>query len=1045
MARVELFRFHGILGDDTGIDGYVIVYFDTDTGVISRDTYSDPDYINYAPGDDQSSYSAYNPDYRGTPDIRFECGTSGEYLYNKYGFGMQTAAPFALVTSVDVDSADCQSEGVCDLEATASTEPSYGVFNSGKIIIEATSTNTPIFYSINNLEFRSTPLFENMAPGNYTLYVKDNDPECPTIEIPVTVGTAECTLAVSATSTPATGPGVTDGTITASVTGEETDVEYRLAIGTSFTSWRSSPIFDSLSGGIYLVQARDSTGCLAEASITVTYTANCDFYISVEKTNPTSEANNDGSITITGHDNVGDLVYSVDQENFQTTPYFPGLLPGAYLVIAYVTTGPDAGCYDTQEIVIEPFEEEHICDIAMSLASTNETASGANNGTITVTATSTGGTIKYSKDNGINFQSSNVFTGLAPGTYSIVAEDLEGCRVTQSRVIVAYSAPGCDLVMSTSKTDQTIVGVNNGTVTVTATSTAGGIEYSKDGVNWQSSNVFTGLAPGTYTIRTRDANSCTTNSNVTINAYVCNIVVNATKTDQTAPGVNNGSITASATTSGGALQYSINGGGSWQSSASFTGLAPGTYTVIARDAAGCTDDIVVVILPYTECNLILLSISKTNQTAPGVNNGTITANATSSYSGVEYSINNVVWQSSGYFTGLAPGNYTVYVRDSGGCNVSSPITINAFTSDPLVSTPELIVSGQPSRWNAAYNPVVFGFSASISQKIQIEIMSSGSETGVGYWSPNAAGFVRADISAFLAGLVSPDVRSKAYTIRYRTVSDFGNSAWYNLSTVFRVTYSAMQLGDAYGGNMARYVTAANNANALWMTEFEKPTYTAGLPFDLSFIRSEALSGRSLRLRVTAYAADGTTVLSTFTNIVSSNIEVQSVQLPALPLNAENVTVQVYYVDGIDRNVTVPINIKVVQPCADPFVYLKWINSLGGWDYYRFGYSQNVTLSVANNTVISRPVLDYSTANTIFDIVSKTAGERIQFGSDEIMANQIEGVMGLAKSVKLMLMVAPGKFQTVELITGTYSKGTTRNRMFSANFSVDLPEINIQRQ
>ena len=44
----------------------------------------------------------------------------------------------------------------------------------------------------------------------------------------------------------------------------------------------------------------------------------------------------------------------------------------------------------------------------------------------------------------------------------------------------------------------------------------------------------------------------------------------------------------------------------------------------------------------------------------------------------EYSLDNTVWQASNSFTGLAIGNYTVYVRDNIGCSVSVSFEVTTF-------------------------------------------------------------------------------------------------------------------------------------------------------------------------------------------------------------------------------------------------------------------------------------------------------------------------------------------------------------------------------
>lgn len=60
---------------------------------------------------------------------------------------------------------------------------------------------------------------------------------------------------------------------------------------------------------------------------------------------------------------------------------------------------------------------------------------GVEDGSIVVNATGTG-TLQYSIDNGTNFQSSNIFTGLSAGTYDVVVQDVTGS--TTQQVILIY-------------------------------------------------------------------------------------------------------------------------------------------------------------------------------------------------------------------------------------------------------------------------------------------------------------------------------------------------------------------------------------------------------------------------------------------------------------------------------------------------------------------------------------------------------------------------------------------------------------------------------
>ncbi|MEN9550037.1 MAG: hypothetical protein RIR12_2628 [Bacteroidota bacterium] len=125
----------------------------------------------------------------------------------------------------------------------------------------------------------------------------------------------------------------------------------------------------------------------------------------------------------------------------------------------------------------------------------------------------------------------------------------------------------------------------NGTITVTAAGGTPNYQYSiNNGTSYQTTNTFTGLAGGTYNVMVRDNFGCTsTVQTVTLNTSLP-VTQQVTKTDANC--TTTGSITI--TPGGGGtppFQYSINGGASYQSSNTFTGLAAGTYNVITRNVA----------------------------------------------------------------------------------------------------------------------------------------------------------------------------------------------------------------------------------------------------------------------------------------------------------------------------------------------------------------------------------------------------------------------------------------------------------------------------
>jgi len=244
-------------------------------------------------------------------------------------------------------------------------------------------------------------------------------------------------------------------------------------------------------------------------------------------------------------------------------------------------------------------------------AQTNVGCFGGSTGSITVTAAGgvTGGTFEYSKDNGVNYQASNVFGGLAAGTYQVRVRNVGGTQCAAAAQAVTITQPASAVSFTTTQTNAGCFGGSTGSITVTATggTVAGGYQYSNDnGATFQVSNVFNGLVAGTYQMVVKDDNNCTATQAVTITQPASAVSVTATKTDETAPGANDGTVTATGAGGTSPYQYSVNGSTFFPAAATagpytFTGLAPNTYTVTVRDANACTATTTVTVGAAAVC------------------------------------------------------------------------------------------------------------------------------------------------------------------------------------------------------------------------------------------------------------------------------------------------------------------------------------------------------------------------------------------------------------------------------------------------------------
>lgn len=109
------------------------------------------------------------------------------------------------------------------------------------------------------------------------------------------------------------------------------------------------------------------------------------------------------------------------------------------------------------------------------------------------------------------------------------------------------------------------------------------LSFSIDGVNFQPEGEFTNLTAGSYTLIAR-SKGCEESLNVQIeNAEGLNANLSTIAADC---GGTNGAVEVTVNNATGAVEYQLNNGAP-QSSNTFNNLAPGSYTLVARDDAGC--------------------------------------------------------------------------------------------------------------------------------------------------------------------------------------------------------------------------------------------------------------------------------------------------------------------------------------------------------------------------------------------------------------------------------------------------------------------------
>ena len=167
---------------------------------------------------------------------------------------------------------------------------------------------------------------------------------------------------------------------------------------------------------------------------------------------------------------------------------------------------------------------------------------------------------------------------------------------TYHDVVRTFDCTTSDLVLLLSeKSNPTGCITANGSITVLATGGKQPYTYSADGTTFQSSNSIQNLGAGSFTVVVKDANGCQKSISVSLTNAASTLDVTATTTPDTGCAVHNGTITLKGASGVAPYQYQLSTNG-YVSSATFSSLASGAYSLSIKDSKGCTKTLSVTVL-----------------------------------------------------------------------------------------------------------------------------------------------------------------------------------------------------------------------------------------------------------------------------------------------------------------------------------------------------------------------------------------------------------------------------------------------------------------
>lgn len=591
--------------------------------------------------------------------------------------------------------------------------------DNGSITISSPSGGYGSYeYSIDGVTWYTDNVFTGLAPGVYSVQVRDEVEPTTVVILDASLTITEpAVLTATVESTNVTDYGAANGTITiTSPSGGYGTYQYRVS-----STWQSSGSFTGLAPGTYSVQIRDGlyTTCSVTLDNALVITQPDSLGATVDTTNVTAPGADDGIIEVT-NPSGGSFTYGYSRGLIDVNTGL-GLLYNRYVTTDarsvaasgwHVATSADCndlvstvgadgaykirdlgtlywedGAYGTnvyglnargsgERTIYGGFGSQNQLWAIWQAAATRSTSIQYYSDEILTdifTPSRSGLSLRLVKDStSLTHGQTGTYTGndgkvyqtICVGSKEWLADNLSETKYANGDAIPEVADDEDWSVLLTGA--------------LCALGNDWDYAYSVTEV-WQGSGLFTGLAPGTYTLWMKDA---LTEVTVSLGEYTITepggLSATVASTNITCYGASNGTITISSPTGGyGTYEYSINGGGSWQSSGSFSSLSPSTYDVRVRDAANTSNTATLNgSLTLTQPTVLNATVTPTNVSSYGANDGVISITSPSGGSGsYSYSVTGgTSWQSPGLFENLAAGTYSVKIRDAN--SISCVVTLN---------------------------------------------------------------------------------------------------------------------------------------------------------------------------------------------------------------------------------------------------------------------------------------------------------------------------------------------------------------------------------
>ena len=539
----------------------------------------------------------------------------------------------------------------------------------GQITVSS-PTGSSLTYTLNGGNPQSSPVFNGLAPGNYTISAQGAP--CPVQPLTLTIPAAPQGPQINAINTSAPNCTTLQADIQINAQGNA-PLTYTLSPGNISNQ---TGFFPAMGPGNFTLTVTDANGCQKDTLFSTATQLSVPPAPQVNILPASCSA--PGSASLANFNPALSYVFNPAGPAVATGGIITGMTPG----ISYSISADNGACPSPQS---SPFDIDPQLNTPLVPLVSTLPASCSAPGSASLANFDPALSYDFNPA-GPAVATGGIITGMTPGISYTISADNGACPSPQSPLFFIEAPDSFTISLNVIQPScQNLTG--EATVSVSPVGIYAFYWTQQTGISDSLTNNATNLSPGTYSVQV-SLNGCIQDTSFLINEIDTIDSVSITLSN-TSCGSPNGSLLVNFVTGGIApYEYTLNTGVSGISG-SFSGLPAGTYSLFVVDSLGCTYELEnLIIIPSEGIEAVQWIL--TNPTCAESDGQLVIGNIEGGTEPYVYSLSGQPSNAQGVFANLNAGTYILQAQDALNCTFSDTLELVGNYEESDVIFPNII-------------------------------------------------------------------------------------------------------------------------------------------------------------------------------------------------------------------------------------------------------------------------------------------------------------------------------------------------------------------